>query len=195
MRTISVSLSFSILASLCLAQTMPATAQMTAPTNWEAKQQNTINQEAASGVINSKQAAALQRREAQIQAQQQQYLNQNGGTLTTQQKHQIDSELRSVNKHLNSDVKRNAAQTNPAGVPLVAPAWQNSAQRQWQQWPNNAPPQQWQNNVPPQQLQNANQTQWQSQQNGAYHHHHHNHNADGANGNSGTNNADRGWHN
>ncbi len=63
-------------------------------------QQNTINQDRASGLLNPAQAATLQNIEAKIQAQQQQYLNQNGGSLTNKEQQHIDSELRGVNKHL-----------------------------------------------------------------------------------------------
>jgi len=48
--------SLSMLAVLCGVHRMPVLAQATAPTTWETNQQNAINQDPASGLINSKQA-------------------------------------------------------------------------------------------------------------------------------------------
>jgi hypothetical protein len=149
----------------------PVFAQAATPTNWETNQQNQINQAAAAGAINPTTQAGLQQAESQIQAQQQQLLNQNGnGTLTPQQKQQIDADLRGVNRNLRSDIRSQS----PNGYPGTAPNYQNQWQRP--QWQANVPPQwqnsqqQWQNSQQQLQAQNANPQTWQ--QHGGHHHHH-----------------------
>jgi len=154
----------------------PVFAQAASPTNWETNQQNSINQAAAAGAINPTTQAGLQQAESQIQTQQQQYLNQNGnGTLTPQQKQQINSELRGVNNNLRTDIRNQS----PTGYPTAAPSYQTNYPNQWQrpQWQTNTTPQQWQNNQQQwqnsqQQLQaqNGNPQTWQ--QHGGHHHHH-----------------------
>jgi hypothetical protein len=173
-------------------QQLPAFAQGYAPTGWEANQQSLITQDAAAGLINSGQAAQLENRESQIQAQQQAYMAQNGGRLTGQEQQQIDSELRGVNKHMGHDVRRDM-QNNPAamsqfmqGNPNLPWGMQRNVQNMMGQTGYNP---QWQNNglgpmVNPQminqqminppmgQFQNGSQP-WSQQNQGQFGHHHH----------------------
>lgn len=110
-----------VLVAACLMSMTAANAQ--GLQNWATNEANKILQDQSSGAINANQAANLQNRDAQIQAQQQQYLNQNGGTLTPQQSQQIGSELRHLNGKLNRDVRNNptlAPGTYPPGY--VPPA-------------------------------------------------------------------------
>jgi hypothetical protein len=65
-----------------------------------------IQQDAASGLINQNQARGLEVRDAQIQNQEQQYMMQNGGRLTSGESRQIQHELNGVNKNLGRDVQR-----------------------------------------------------------------------------------------
>ena len=83
----------------------PARAQYQNAINSEAGR---IQQDARAGLINQNQAGALEVRDAQIQNQEQQYLQQNGGRLTAQESHQISSELKNVNRNLGADVQHNA---------------------------------------------------------------------------------------
>ncbi len=85
---------------------VPATAQAQGVQNWLTNESNKIQQFSNNGLINSGQSSKLQNRNAQIQAQEQQYLNQNGGFLTPQQQQQIGSELRGVNKRLHNDIRQ-----------------------------------------------------------------------------------------
>ena len=93
-----------VLVALCLSPVAAANAQSLQ--NWATNEATKILQAQGSGMINSNQGAQLQNRDAQIQAQEQQYLNQNGGTLTPQESRQIGSELRHLNRGLNKDVVR-----------------------------------------------------------------------------------------
>jgi hypothetical protein len=193
--------SLTALSLICGTQAVPVFAQGGAPTNWETNQQGAINRDVSQGALNVGQAAALQNREAQIQAQQQQYMNQNGGTLAPQQQRQIDSELRGVNQNINRDVRHDAAQNNPFGMQAAGQQWQNGFSNQGQfqrpQWPNNVAGQgQWQNPQwqaqqmgNPQQWQGqqmGNSQQGQSGQNGGHHHHHHDGNGFGGLGGNGS---------
>jgi len=78
--------------------------------NWLTNQTGQVQQDLSSGMINANQATQLAGREAQIQAQQQQWAAQNGGALTAQQNQQITRELRGVNRGLTNDLRTN----NPA---------------------------------------------------------------------------------
>ena len=75
--------------------------------NWETNQQAQIQQDATGGQLNANQVQHLQNREAQIQAQQQAYMTQNGGALTGAESRQIGHELASVNHQIGRDVNRN----------------------------------------------------------------------------------------
>jgi len=85
--------------------------------NWENNQTTQIQQDTATGVLNPQQAAGLQNREAQIQAQQQRYLIQNGGILTPQQQQKISSELLKVQGKVNKDARSNTQGLAPGYVP------------------------------------------------------------------------------
>jgi hypothetical protein len=91
---------------------LPATAQQ----NWLNNAASQIQQDAGSGLINGGQAANLQNRENQIQSQENQYLQQNGGKLTSPERHQIQNELRGLQNHLGGDVARNTGAV-PPGYP------------------------------------------------------------------------------
>lgn len=180
-------------------------AQSAPPAAWEANQQTIINSDLAAGRITAEQAAALRNRAAQIQAQQQAFMNQHGGLLTGQEKHLIDHELSGVNKAINHDVKWNA-NNGVNGVPGMPPAWQQSNPA-WQRWQTNSA-QPWQYGAPGH-WQNANYVpganpQWQSTD-GYYHHKYHHGNkhdngwSNGWNNSNGSyngwNNSNNGWHN
>jgi hypothetical protein len=191
----------------------PVCAQGAAPTGWEVNQQSRINQEAASGIINTQQAGRLENREAQIQQQQQQYMNQNGGTLTQGEQRQIDSELRGVNQHMGRDV-RHDMQNNPNMMNQLAPMMQGNPNAAWpmqRPWPNNFgqapfngqfPVNQGQMQMP---MVNQQASQWpnqqfQNQQNPEQFGHHHHHGQfgggfNGANGFTGGSNVNggNGW--
>jgi len=93
------------------------------PQNWATNEANKIQQDAASGAINQNQATRLETRDAQIQAQEQQDMNQNGGKLTQQERGQIGSELRNLNQHTGQDIQRdNPNFNNNNGLPQT---WQN----------------------------------------------------------------------
>ncbi len=80
--------------------------------NWDVNQQNQIQQSAAAGMLNANQAQHLQSRDAQIMAQQQAYMAQNGGYLTPGENRQIRSELSHVQNGINRDVSRNSGFVN-----------------------------------------------------------------------------------
>ncbi len=205
-------LSGAALALLFTIHPAPVCAQGAAPTGWEVNQQSRINQEAASGLINGQQAGRLENREAQIQQQQQQYMNQNGGTLTQGEQRQIDSELRGVNHHMGQDVRRDL-QNNPNMMNQMAPMMQGNPNAAWQTqrpWPNNFGqaqfnPQMPDNNMGQMPMVNQQNSQWpnqqwQNQQNPGQFGHHHHHGQfgggfNGANGFTGGNNVTggNGW--
>src|SRR5271163_2374357 len=91
---------------------IPVAANAQGFLNWAANQAGQIQQDMGTGLINPNQAAGLQNREAQIQAQEQNDLARNGGYLSPLQQRQISSELKGVNRALGRDVSRN----NPNGV-------------------------------------------------------------------------------
>ena len=70
---------------------------------WQNAEQNSINQAQSYGAINGNQAARLDQQEAGINAQRQQYLNQNGGRLTNGERAQLGSEIQQVNNHMEHD--------------------------------------------------------------------------------------------
>ena len=165
-----------ILATLVATSMLPAGAQNLQ--NWLNNVTNKIQQDASSGLINQTQATNLQNRASQIQSQEQQYLNQNGGTLTTGEQAQIGSELRRLGQHTRRDVRQdnpnlypNNGYVPPGVLPPGAPV-----PSQWQGWngwnPNTA-------NVPP---------QYQTNNGNPYRHHHHHH-YDGNNGQYNQNNG------
>src|SRR6185437_3327130 len=88
------------LAAFFAVNAVPALAQ-TAPMQWEVNQQSQINQDAASGLLNAGQVGRLNQKEAQIQAQQATWMQQNGGRLTGGEQRTIARELRGVSQHLN----------------------------------------------------------------------------------------------
>jgi hypothetical protein len=106
----------------------PARAQYQNAINSEAGR---IQQDARAGLINQNQAGALEVRDAQIQNQEQQYLQQNGGRLTSQESHQIRSELKNVNRNLGADVQRDAG--NFGGFQTGSQFGQNGYQQGYQQ--------------------------------------------------------------
>ena len=115
---------------------LPKASAQWQPQNWQAGQQNQINQDANSGLINPNQAANLDRREAQIQAQQQMYRAQNGGYLTPQEQNQVGSELRGVNGNLRRDMAGNGAMNYANGAYNAPAQWQNGNGYPQQQWRN-----------------------------------------------------------
>src|SRR5277367_5771411 len=87
-----------VIAAMLLVSTSAAGAQNLQ--NWETNQAGQIQQDMSNGQINASQASALAAREAQIQAQQQQYMSQNGGTLTPAESQQLSREMHGVNHSL-----------------------------------------------------------------------------------------------
>lgn len=180
--------SIPMIAVLSCCSLLPAAAQQ----GWINNTAGQIQQDAGAGLINSGQAAALQNRDAQIQAQEQQYLNQNGGKLTGQERRQINGELRNLDRHMGSDIRRDNPTLTPSSFPAVAPGfvppnagwqprpqtgwpmpqngWQSMPQTGWQPMP--------QGTLTPAQYQTTNPNY--SQQ--PYHHHHHHNGAWGQNG-------------
>lgn len=74
-----------------------------------------IQQAAASGLIDRKQAIRLENKFTSIMAQQQQFLNNSGGFLTPRQSQKIQNELRDLNEDLRDDIRRH----NPNGNGLL----------------------------------------------------------------------------
>ncbi len=135
---------------------LPAGANAQNAMNWSANQTGQIQQDLNSGLINAGQAAALQNREAQIQAQTQREILQNGGTLNPLQQRQLNSELRGVNKALGKDIRRdNPGLALPNGYVPPVSGYQN-----WNRW---------------------NSSNWNNP-NGAVTPHHHHHNLNWQNG-------------
>jgi hypothetical protein len=91
--------------------------------NREVNDANQIQRDYSSGLINQNQAVKLETRDAQIEAQTQQDMNQNGGKLTNQERGQINSELNGLNRHTGNDLQRDNPNSN--FNPQQAGQWQN----------------------------------------------------------------------
>lgn len=122
------------LAAALLVTVAPAMAQNYQ--NWDMNQQNQIQQSAASGMLNANQAQNLQARDAQIMAQQQAYMAQNGGSLTQGESRQIRSELSHVQNGLNRDVSRNTGLVNGVSSYMPVNYASNGLYRPYQNYSN-----------------------------------------------------------
>ena len=154
-----------VVAIAVLLPVLPASAQNFQ--NWLNNAAGQIQQDASSGLINQNQATQLQNREAQIQAQQQQYLNQNGGTLTPAQQAQIGSELSHLNRRAQRDIQQDNPNLIPANMPAGSTPMYPQQYRNWNGYNPNYPPSPY--NVPPQ-SQTTNGYPYVYQ--GRHHHHH-----------------------
>jgi hypothetical protein len=144
---------------------------------WLTNEENKIQQDAGSGMINSQQAGNLQNRAAQIQQQEQTYLNQNGGTLTPQEGRQIGHEVRGLNRGLSRDVRRD----NPAfGNGWLPPGTPTGTAAPYYPYAQYAPNPYAQPN--PYQLNQANWTPAERQAWEQQHPHHHHHQGQWNNG-------------
>ncbi len=120
------------LSSVAILTTTLITASMAAAQaqnvqNWISNEANKIIQDSASGLITPNQGAKLQKRQAQIQSQEQTELIQNGGFLTPQQSRQIATEEKQLDQSLNKDLRKNNPAINNGyyGTPTVhqRPIW------------------------------------------------------------------------
>jgi hypothetical protein len=102
---------------------------------WESAQQNSINQAQATNALTPGEASRLDSKESAIQAQQQQYMNQNGGHLTGGEKAQIGNEMRNVNQRMQTDEFNNAQ--NASGQHGHHRRWQANHGFGQQQMPQN----------------------------------------------------------
>lgn len=113
--------------------------------NFLTNEESKIQQDMGTGAINSNQASAIQDRQAKIMYQEQQDMSQNGGSLNPQQQRQIAGE----ESNLNSNLNRDADQSNSSSYRNNQMAYQNyqnnNFNNRWQNWPNSQPQQNWQN--------------------------------------------------
>ncbi|HEY9776810.1 MAG TPA: hypothetical protein V6C81_23810 [Planktothrix sp.] len=94
--------------------------------NWSNNQAGNVQQDANNGFISQGQANRLESKDAHIQNQEQQWMQQNGGHLTSGEKHKLADELQNVQHQTMYDAARDG---HPAGgypyatngVPAFAP--------------------------------------------------------------------------
>jgi len=155
--------------------------------SWLTNEQNKIQQDTGAGLINNQQAGYLQNREAQIQAQEQGYLNQNGGTLTPGENAKIGREVHGLNRGLRRDVRRDNPGFNPGYNPAYNPALNQGLNPAFTGWQPMSTPAA--GSLPYMPFNQSNAGNWTPAQRQAWEqqHHHHHHQGQWNNGQGYTN--------